>query len=460
MKYIKNLQIAYIGGGSKGWAWKLMSDLVLEEQLSGTIKLYDIDYEAACNNQIIGNNLNKQKGVKSRWKYEAVETLKDTLIGADFIIISILPGTFKDMDSDINLPQKYGIYQSVGDTTGPGGLIRGLRSIPMFIDIAKSISSYSPKAWVINYTNPMALCVRALYVTFPNIKAFGCCHEVFSTQSLLIDMLRDLCDIDGIKREDIKINVLGINHFTWIDHATYQDIDLMPLYSKFVKKYFKKGFERVGKGSWKDSYFNSAERVKFDLFKRYGLIAAASDRHLAEFFPGQWYLKDAKIIKSWKFHLTPVDWRIKLGEELARKSMKLISGKETFNIKPSGEEGVKQIKALLGLGDLITNVNLPNQGQLKDIPDDSIVETNAVFRKDYIRPVLSGFLPYELNNLVVRNLYNQETILKAVLNKDKKLAFAAFVNDSLVGISLGKAKNLFEEMLQTTKEYLPEWGKH
>jgi len=141
MKYIKNLQIAYIGGGSKDWAWKLMSDLALEEQLSGTIKLYDIDYKAACNNQIIGNNLKKQKGVKSRWKYEAVETLRDALVGADFIIISILPGTFKDMESDINLPQKYGIYQSVGDTTGPGGLIRGLRSIPMFIDIAKSISS-------------------------------------------------------------------------------------------------------------------------------------------------------------------------------------------------------------------------------------------------------------------------------------------------------------------------------
>jgi len=302
--------------------------------------------------------------------------------------------------------------------------------------------------------------LRALYATFPNIKAFGCCHEVFSTQGLLIDMLKDLCDIDGIEREDIKINVLGINHFTWIDHATYQDIDLMPLFGKFVKKYFKEGFERVGRASWKDSYFNSAERVKFDLFKRYGLIAAAGDRHLAEFFPGQWYLKDEKTIKSWKFHLTPVDWRIKRGEELAQKSMKLISGKETFNIKPSGEEGVKQIKALLGLGDLITNINLPNQGQLKNIPDDSIVETNAVFRKDYIRPVLSGFLPYELNNLVVRNVYNQETILKAALNKDKKLAFAAFVNDSLVGINLGKAKNLFEEMLQATKEYLPEWGKH
>jgi len=460
MKYIKNLQIAYIGGGSKDWAWKLMSDLALEEQLSGTIKLYDIDYEAACNNQIIGNNLNKQKGVKSRWKYEAVETLKDALVGADFILISILPGTFKDMESDINLPQKYGIYQSVGDTTGPGGLIRGLRSIPMFIDIAKSISSYSPKAWVINFTNPMALCVRALYVTFPDIKAFGCCHEVFGVQSLLTDMLRDLCDIDGIKREDIKTNVLGINHFTWIDHATYQDIDLMPLYSKFVKKYFEKGFERVGRGSWKDSYFNSAERLKFDLFKRYGLIAAAGDRHLAEFFPGQWYLKDAKLVESWKFHLTPVDWRIKRGEELARKSMKLISGKEAFNIRPSGEEEVKQIKALLGLGDLITNVNLPNQGQLKNIPDDSIVETNAVFRKDYIRPVLSGFLPYELNNLVVRNAYNQETILKAALNGDKKLAFEAFVNDPLVGISLSKAKNLFEEMLQATKDYLPEWGKY
>ena len=460
MKYIKNLQIAYIGGGSKDWAWKLMSDLALEEQLSGTIKLYDIDCEAACNNQIIGNNLKKQKGVKSRWKYEAVETLRDALVGADFIIISILPGTFKDMESDINLPQKYGIYQSVGDTTGPGGLIRGLRSIPMFIDIAKSISSYSPKAWVINSTNPMALCVRALYATFPNIKAFGCCHEVFSTQGLLIDMLKDLCDIDGIEREDIKINVLGINHFTWIDHATYQDIDLMPLFSKFVKKYFKEGFERVGRASWKDSYFNSAERVKFDLFKRYGLIAAAGDRHLAEFVPGEWYLKDPEQVKFWKFNLTPVEWRIERKEKLARKSRKLISGEETLNIEPSGEEGVKQIKALLGFGELITNANLPNKGQVKGIPNDSIVESNAIFMKNKIRPLLAGHLPNEINNLVVRNVYNQETLLKAVLNEDKKLAFSAFVNDPLVRISLDKSKRLFEEMIHATKKYLPEWGKH
>lgn len=460
MEYIKNLQIAYIGGGSKGWAWKLMGDLALEEQLSGTVKLYDVNYEAAHDNQIIGNNLNKQNGVKSKWKYEAVETLKDALVGAHFIIISILPGTFKDMEADINLPQKYGIYQSVGDTVGPGGLIRGLRSIPMFIDIAKGISSYSPKAWVINYTNPMSLCVRVLYATFPNIKAFGCCHEVFDVQSLLVAMLRDLCDIDETKREDIKTNVLGINHFTWIDQATYQNMDLMPLYSKLVNKYFKEGFERIERGNWKDSYFNSAEMVKFDLFKRYGLIAAVGDRHLVEFFPGQWYLRDAKMVESWKFHLTPVDWRIKQGEELARKSMKLISGEETFNLKPSGEEGVKQIKALLGLRDLVTNTNLPNQGQLKGIPDNSIVETNAVLRKDYIRPVLSGSLPHELNNLTIRSVYNQETIIKAVLNKDKKLAFTAFINDPLVGISLGKAKNLFEEMLEATKKYLPEWEKY
>ncbi|MCX7711082.1 MAG: alpha-glucosidase/alpha-galactosidase [Clostridia bacterium] len=452
-----DLNIAYIGGGSKGWAWGLMSDLALEESLSGTVKLYDIDYEAACNNEIIGNRMSDIEGVKGKWNYKAVRTLEDALTGADFVVISILPGTFKEMASDVHEPEKFGIYQPVGDTVGPGGLMRALRTIPIYVEIAQAIKRFSPNAWVINYTNPMTLCTRTLYQVFPEIKAFGCCHEVFGTQQLLAEMLEDMLGIKDVSRDEIKINVLGINHFTWIDKATYKGMNLIPLYKDFVDKYYETGYEYGIKENWMNSYFTSAQRVKFDLFRRYEIIAAAGDRHLAEFCP-PWYLKDPETVKEWKFTLTPVNWRIQNKAELEEKAQRLKNGSESFVISATGEEGVKQMKALLGLGDFVTNVNLPNQGQMPELPMNAVVETNACFTRDGIKPVLAGTLPKAVQNLVVRHVYNQETILEAAMSKNKEMAFRAFVNDPLTGnLSLKDAKILFDAMLNNIREYLKGW---
>ena len=234
MKYIDNkvegIKIAYIGGGSRGWAWGLMSDLVSTEDISGDVALYDIDFEAAKANEIIGNKFNNAEGAKSVWNYKAVPTLKDALTGANFVVISIMPGTFDEMDSDVHAPEKYGIYQPVGDTTGPGGFFRALRTVPMIREIARNVKAYCPNAFVINFTNPLAVCVKTLYKEFPEIKAYGCCHEVFSTQSTLATALKESHGIEGATREDICVNVVGVNHFTWINEASGHGEDLMPVY--------------------------------------------------------------------------------------------------------------------------------------------------------------------------------------------------------------------------------------
>ena len=128
----EEIKIAYIGGGSRGWAWGLMSDLASCDDISGQVALYDIDFQAAKDNEIIGNKFRTADGAKSDWQYEAIETLPDALSGADFVVISILPGTFDEMESDVHTPEKYGIYQSVGDTSGPGGILRAMRTVPMF----------------------------------------------------------------------------------------------------------------------------------------------------------------------------------------------------------------------------------------------------------------------------------------------------------------------------------------
>jgi alpha-galactosidase len=176
---------------------------------------------------------------------------------------------------------------------------------------------------------------------------------------------------------------------------------------------------------------------------------------LAESVPGKWYLKDPDTVKAWKFGLTKVSWRKEDLKNRLERSIRLKNGQEDFQIRQTGEEGVKQIKAILGLGDLVTNVNIPNIGQMQDVPYGAVVETNALFRRDSVTPIMAGKLPSAVHSLVIRQIENQETILKAALTKDKKLAFAAFINDPLVTISFDEAEELFEEMLQNTKKYLP-----
>lgn len=457
MKYtdrgVENLKIAYIGGGSRGWAWKLMSDLAVAGDLSGQVDLYDIDYEAAQHNEIIGNKFNEAEGATSRWTYRARKTIGEALTGADFVIISILPATFDEMESDVHTPEKYGIYQPVGDTTGPGGVVRALRTVPMMEVIAKAVEQYCPKAWVINYTNPMALCVRALYDTFPGIKAFGCCHEVFGAQRIIARAIKEATGEEVKEHKDVKVNVLGVNHFTWINEAKYRDLDVMSIYADFVDKYYDSGIEKKNP----ESTFECAHRVKFDLFKRYGVIAAAGDRHLAEFCEGSWYLKNDEQIKAWGFLRTPVSYRKNDLRQRQARSLRLRTGEEAVSIQETGEDGVRQMRALLGLGDFTTNVNIPNVGQIPNLPLGIVVETNATFRDNSVSPIFAGPIPEGVWQLVSRVADSQAIMARATRERDLDMAFKAFVNDPLVNIDIPSARALFDEMVENTKEYLGEY---
>ncbi len=460
MKYKKdkaeNVKIAYIGGGSRGWARSLMSDLAVNGDMSGVVYLYDIDFEAARCNEIIGNRFNSLADTRSTWNYRAVRSAEEAYRDADFVVISILPGTFDEMESDLHTPEKYGIYQSVGDTTGPGGIVRAMRAVPMFEEIAECIKKYCPDAWVINYTNPMTLCVKTLYRVFPEIKAFGCCHEAFQTQELLSEALDDVCGIKNVARRDVKINPISVNHFTWLTDARYRDIDIFPVYKKFAEKHRDSYVLKKSDIKINDAFAN-ANMVKFDLFLRYGFIAAAGDRHLAEFCDGDMYLKDPETVSRWGFGLTPVEWRRRDLAEKTEKTKRLINGAEELTICTSGEEGVNQMRALLGLDTLVTNANFPNAGQIPNLPMGAVVETNAVFRDGTLTPVMAGEIPESIYPLVSRICAEQEKLDAAIAERDLEAIFEAFASDPLVTCSAEDVKALFREMVQNTKAYLTSY---
>lgn len=458
MKDVKNLKIAYIGGGSRGWAWQLMGDLALEPALCGEVRLYDIDGEAARRNAVIGERMGQAPEARSSWKYLAADTLKDALTGCDFVVISILPGTFEEMESDVHAPEQYGIYQSVGDTTGPGGLLRSLRTAPMFEEIARAVEKYSPGAWVINYTNPMAQCVRTMYRTFPGIKAFGCCHEVFGTQELLCEALAAKSGEPVLPRQALRTTVQGVNHFTWITQAKYRGEDLFPIYKDFALAHRESGFHGDEKRNWMNSLFACGHRVKFELFLTYGYIAAAGDRHLAEFNPGMRYLKNPDTVREYQFSLTPVSYRREDLKTHLQKAEALYNGTQAAHPEPSGEEGVAMMKALLGLGDLVTNVNLPNRGQISNLPMGTVVETNARFSGDSVEPLQTGEMPQAPLTLSMPAVTAQEMIDEAVARRSVRYAFPAFWNDPLTcGLSAAQARCLYMKMLEKTKGYLSEY---
>jgi galacturan 1,4-alpha-galacturonidase len=424
----KQIKIAYIGGGSRLWARNLMSDMALEGSLEGEVALYDIVMEAAKNNAVIGNKMMNLDEAVGNWRFHATETLEEAVRNADFVLISILPGTFEEMTHYVHDTEKWGIYQTVGDTVGPAGIFRSLILMPMYETIANAIKAYAPDAWVVNFTNPMTLAVQTLYEVFPEIKAFGNCHEIFFVQRILARALKEETGID-VPYHEIQINPIGINHFTWINYATYKDIDIMPIYDRFVARYHGKGLLEEGK--WRQvGPFGSAEQVKLDLYRNLGAIAAAGDRHLVEFLPHVWYLKDKETIEKNMFHLTPVSKRIQITENGNASAVRIKDGLEEVRIHPSGEEGIAQIKAILGENVLITNVNMPNRGQISNLPLGAVVETNAVFRKDSVEPVHSGDMPPFAMAMTKRHIRNHDLLLEAFRTRSLMPALHALKLDA------------------------------
>ena len=447
---LPSIKIAYIGGGSRYWARDLMKDLAIAGLMEGEIRLYDLDLESARRNVVIADRIFSRPEAKCRFTVTAVETLAACLRGADFVIISIEPGPTGARYADLEIPLRYGIVQPVGDSTGPGGILRALRAIPVYAEFATAIMEHCPSAWVINYTNPMTLCTRTLYAIAPRIRAFGCCHEVFGTQNRIAKLAAEWFGVESIARHEIDVDVNGVNHFTWITRATWRGKDLMPRLIDYANDpaHYPDKTARAHERIEKDEWWANDGLVSFDLLRRFGALGAAGDRHLVEFVP--WYARDVANLDRWGVICTPYSYRLKR-QQSPDKSADTYS---QSTINPTGEEGVKQMAALLGLGDLDTNVNLSNLGQSPGLPLDAVVETNACFRAGSLTPKIATPLPPGAQALVRRVIDVQELTLRAGLEKNLDLAREALLCDPLVNISTDDASRMFDEMVREIAPHL------
>ena len=440
---MKETRICIIGGGSRLWAIQFFKDLAYNKMTNGTVVLYDIDHKAAMNNVAVGEQTFRVNDSVGRFKFIAEDNLEKALLGVDLVIISIEPGNIECRKGDLLLPEEYGILESVGDTTGPGGIMRARRALPFFFEFARTIKKVCPDAWVINYTNPMTLCTAALYKAFPGIKALGCCHEVFHTETFIAEKVAQWFDVPVPDRREIKVDITGVNHFTWVTGASWRGIDLMPRLKALSEdpNTYKDLTEVAKKRVEEEKWFDCDHIVALSLLRDFGALGAAGDRHLSEFVP--FYLNSDEDFWRYGEVRTPYKWRV---EEDKRKKAKVYDDEE-LKAKLSDEEGVDIMRSLMGDRTLYTNINVPNEGQITYLPKGRIVESNGFISENSIRPIVSKEPPLAVQNMVRRVSDIQDMTLEAIWNNDEKLLFSAFLSDPLVNLNRDKAKELFDKML-------------
>ncbi len=447
----KRSVIAYIGGGSVSFGWKLFSELAAED-ICAEVRLYDTDKQLSLANETIGNKLREHPDCKGDVIYISSETPEDALKGAEIVIMSFTPGTMEEMVPELHLPETYGIYQAVGEQTGPTGVIRALKTLPLYIKYAETIKKICPDAWVINLTNPMSACMLMMHKVFPEIKLFGSTNELFPALDLLAGICEKEYGVQQVRRRDIKYNLLGISGFAWFDEVTYDGRDIIPVFRTYAEKYYGSGYE-LKPNEYKVNPFASANKIKFDLFLRYGCIPAVPDRLAADFCPA-WYLGSPKTISNWKFSQTTVNYLKKLKLDKISRVKPLMNGSESLRVGGGTTECAMQIRALMGQGNLITNVCMKNVGQVENLPLGSIVQTNALISRNSVKPVASGRLNDEIFGLTIRHVVNQNTIVRSVSEKDLDVAFNAFLNDPLMSVDLNDATELYKEMLSAVRTHL------
>ena len=437
-------RICFIGGGSYNWMPKLLGDLALTRDLRGEIVLHDINPAAMDDIQRYGRKV--MAAAEADFTIETCENLEDALAGADFVVVTITVGGLDTMAIDLDLPRKYGIYQSVGDTVGPGGLSRALRNVPVMANIARTIERVCPDAWMLNLTNPMTVLTRVM-TTVSNVKVVGLCHELMGVRGALMRMF-------GGSVEDYEVRVAGVNHLIWLLDLEIRGQDGFAL----IREHLAQGQPLPvlpDRGDWHDNFLDRWQ-VKMQLFDLYGALPAAGDRHLAEFFP---------------YFLTPeTDYGAEVGVGLttipnrqqqvaqARESVRRAIAGDLPQVVRSPEATADIVSAVANGRSMRTIVNLPNTGQIDNLPRGAVVETLAELGPTGPAPLTVGALPLGVLGTLQPHVINQELIAQAALTGDRQLALQALVNDPLVG-NLDVARALLDELLHAHARFLPQFSQ-
>ena len=405
--------------------------------------LHDLNPSALEDIQRYGRKAVSKAG--TNFSIETTTDLERSLEGAEFVVVTITTGGLDTMAADLGIPEKYGIYQSVGDTVGPGGLSRALRNVPVMAGIARAMERQCPNAWLLNLTNPLTVLTRVVGLTAPRLKAMGLCHELFGVRGGLMRMFDATVD-------DFEMRVAGVNHLIWLLEMTIRGQDGLQMVRDFVADGRPLPIPDA-RGGWHEPFVDRW-KLKLELFNVYGALPAAGDRHLAEFF--SYFLTEATGKgEDYGVLLTTIADR-QQQVAAARKDVQAAIQGELPALSRSSEATADIVSAVANGRSVRTIVNLPNTGQIDALPRGAVVETLAEITSAGAQPLTVGAVPPGVLSTLQPHVTNQEMIARAALEGDRSLALQALVNDPLVP-NLQIARKLLDELLEAHAAYLPQF---
>ena len=434
----ESLKFVFIGAGSSVFTMGLVGDILTEDSIKeGELVLVDIDKHILDEVSLAVKKLVDY--TEKRFRVRAEVDFRNAIDGADFVFFTFAVGGYSRWKEDIEICTKHGVLQSVGDTIGPGGIIRTLRTIPVVVDIAREMEKRCPEAWIINYSNPEGAVCLALQ-KYTKIKSFGLCHGTPDTSNWLAK------EVFKITPNRLRYRAAGINHITWFTDLA---IDGEDVYPKLMEKLVESGGDKK-------------EPISAELFRVFGLYPAPGDRHVGEFFSFflkdrvlkdqdyTWKNNDFKVVDSWRDNSRKLFDRVLQGEDN--------SYFEEF-LKGSGETATHFIRSLLTGETSIEMVNLINKGYIDNLSNDIIVEIPAYIDSFGLHPQKIGFLPEGIAAKCDALGREYALAVDAAVTGDYYKALQAMYLDPLVA-NADYPEQLLKELIEANIDVLPEcWAK-
>lgn len=410
-----------IGAGSTIFTPGLLRDLAAAAPFGDfTVRLVDVDPEAAETMAALGRRYAEHYG--SGMRVEAFADRREALTGARFVTTTIAVGSVAARRKDFEIPARYGIQQTVGDTVGPGGVLRALRHVPELVAIAEDVADRSPQAWMMNYSNPLTANVRAI-TKHTAVSAVGLCHGTMHSKAALA---RDL----GLDPDAVHAVFAGINHLCWLLDIRSDGVDLYPRLRELVEA---RSGDRNAPSNRREGVHAA---VSADLMRTFGLYPAPGDRHVAEFFSDYLQLADSGELA----------WGLQGGQDMAFENMAgkhdlwdgiraQVSGSQVLDVSQDKESErlVTIAGALLsGRDHLELAVNLPNNGKIPNLPATAVVEVPAVAGASGITGLAVGPLPDAIAAVLTARAHQQELTVQAAISGERQVALQALLLDPLV----------------------------
>ena len=430
-------RIVLVGAGSVVFTRNLLGDILSARSLrDAEIVLHDIDPDRLTTAERM-----------ARWTAAALGAMpsisahidrREALRGADFVVNTIQVGGARATQLDFDVPARFGLRYTIADTVGVGGVFRGLRTIPIVLGIARDMEEFCPDAWLLNYTNPLAILVRAVSEA-TSIKVAGLCHSVFWTIDRLAGYL-------GIPRDEVEADSAGLNHHAWVLRLEHRSRDLYPELRAFVDA------GRVPED----------DLVRAELFRRFGVYPTESSEHHAEYNP--WYIgkRDERGDAVERYHVPIGEYLDRVAhnlDEFAETKRALDAG-ESFEIERSGEYAATIIDAMTTRVPARIVVNAMNDGALiPNLDAGACVEVPGMVDGLGVHPVAMGPLPLHLAAYVRGAVDMQGLTVRAALERDRDAIGHAVMTDPIVQshLTLEDAWRLTEAMIEAEAEWLPAW---